>query len=234
MTVETARPEAGSRRAALARILPFALYILFLAVGSTLAGLLGVDVRWLYAVQISVVVAALALFWCDYGELHRAPADGALAGPGGWLLALGIGVAVWALWIWLDFSPFAFTPGEGYRPLDAAGALIVPMVVVRIFGAAVVVPVMEELFWRSFIMRWLDSPAFLAVAARSVTLRSLLFSSLAFGFEHGQWAAGIVAGLAYGWLYRASGRLWLSIFAHGVTNLLLGLWVIRTAQWSFW
>jgi CAAX prenyl protease-like protein len=62
----------------------------------------------------------------------------------------------------------------------------------------------------------------------------MLFCSIAFGFEHGQWAAGIVAGLAYGQLYRASGRLWLPIVSHALTNLLLGLWVVHTAQWQFW
>jgi CAAX prenyl protease-like protein len=224
------------RRAALARILPFALYIVFLMVGAPLAGVLGIDVRWMYALQIGCVIAALAFFSRDYTEL-RSGADAAvpaLSGATGWLVALVLGVAVWALWIWLDFPPFAFAPGDGYKPLDEAGALIMTLVVIRIFGAAVVVPVMEELFWRGFLMRWLDDPNFLAVAARSVTLRSALISSVVFGFEHGQWAAGIVAGLAYGWLYRASGRLWLAIVAHGVTNLLLGLWVVHTGQWQFW
>ena len=224
------------RRAALARILPFALYIVFLMIGAPFADVLGIDVRWMYAIQISCVIIALAVFSRDYSEL-RPDASAAplpLSGVTGWLVALVIGVAVWALWIWLDFSPFAFTPGQGYKPLDGSGALIMALVVIRIFGAAVVVPIMEELFWRSFIMRWLDGPNFLAVAARSVTLRSVLFSSIAFGFEHGQWAAGIIAGLAYGGLYRVSGRLWLAIVAHGVTNLLLGLWVIQTGQWQFW
>lgn len=236
MTSDSPRLDASPRSAALARIVPFALYIVFLAVGGTLAGWLGMDARWMYALQIASVIAALLYFRRHYIELLavRDAAAPPLSGASGWLVALGLGVAVWALWIWLDFSPFAFEPGKGYAPLDEGGALIMALVVVRIFGAAVVVPVMEELFWRSFIMRWLDSPNFLAVAARSVTLRSLLFSSIAFGFEHGQWAAGIVAGLAYGWLYRASGRLWLPIVSHGLTNLLLGLWVVYTAQWQFW
>jgi CAAX prenyl protease-like protein len=224
------------RRAALARILPFALYILFLIIAAPLAGALGVDPRWMYALQIACVMAALAVFGRDYIELRSdAPAvPSPLSGVSAWLVSVLLGVAVWALWIWLDFPPFAFKPGEGYKPLDEAGALIVTLVVIRIFGAAVVVPIMEELFWRSFIMRWLDSPNFLIVAAQSVTLRSVLFSSIAFGFEHGQWAAGIVAGLVYGGLYRATGRLWLPIVSHGVTNLLLGLWVIHSGQWQFW
>lgn len=218
----------------IARILPFALYIVFLVIAEPLADLIGADVRWMYAVQIACVVAALIWFWRDYEELRESPPAGPLAGTAGLAVALVLGAAVWALWIWLDFSPFAFKPGDGYRPLDDAGHLILPMVVVRIFGAAAVVPIMEELFWRSFVMRWIDNPDFRSVAARSVTLRALLFSSVAFGFEHGQWAAGIVAGLAYGWLYRASGRLWLPTLSHALTNLLLGLWVVRTAQWQFW
>lgn len=224
------------RRAALARILPFALYILFLIIAAPLADVLGVDPRWMYALQITCVIAALAVFSREYIELRPAApaAQPPLSGVSAWLAAVALGIAVWALWIWLDFPPFAFKPGDGYKPLDDAGALIMTLVVIRIFGAAVVVPIMEELFWRSFIMRWLDNPGFLAVAARSVTLRSLLFSSIAFGFEHGQWAAGIVAGLVYGWLYRASGRLWLPIVSHGLTNLLLGLWVVNTGQWQFW
>ncbi|MBP6096844.1 MAG: CAAX prenyl protease-related protein [Methyloversatilis sp.] len=236
MTTPTHAIESGARRAALARILPFGLYVAFLALGGTLAATVAMDARWMYALQISAVVSALLYFRRDYVELtHPAdPAPGPLAGMKGWIIALLLGAVVWALWIWLDFPPFAFAPGKGYTPLDDSGRLIIAMVAVRILGAAVVVPVMEELFWRAFIMRWLDNPGFLAVAARSVTLRSLLFSSIAFGFEHGQWAAGIVAGLVYGWLYRASGRLWLPIVSHGLTNLLLGLWVVNTGQWQFW
>lgn len=236
MIAQTFMTVIRPKRAALARLLPFLLYIAFLVVGAPLAHVLGVDPRWMYALQTLCVVVALFCFSAEYVELRRAgvAADAPLAGASGWLVAIAAGFAVWAIWIWLDFSPFAFAPGKGYEPLDAAGALILPMVIVRIFGAAIVVPVMEELFWRSLVMRWLDEANFLSLAARSVTLRSLLFSSLAFGFEHGQWAAGIVAGLAYGGLYRASGRLWLPIVAHGLTNLLLGLWVVHTGQWHFW
>ncbi|WP_018411030.1 CAAX prenyl protease-related protein [Methyloversatilis thermotolerans] len=221
-------------RAVLARALPFAIYILFLAIGAPLADLLGTDARWMYAVQIACVVIALIVFRRDYVELREVAPDGPLHGTAGIVVALLLGAAVWALWIWLDFPPFAFGPGAGYRPLDEAGMLILPMVVVRIFGAAVVVPVMEELFWRSFIQRWLDKPDFLSVAARSVTLRSVLIASVVFGFEHGQWAAGIVAGLAYGGLYRLTGRLWLAILSHALTNFMLGMWVVHSGQWQFW
>jgi uncharacterized protein len=67
-----------------------------------------------------------------------------------------------------------------------------------------------------------------------IGLRAILISSVLFGFEHSLWLAGIVAGLAYAWLYRASGSLWPPIIAHAVTNLVLGLWVLNTGNWQFW
>ena len=121
-----------------------------------------------------------------------------------------------------------------FVPLNADGSLDWPLIVVRILGAAAVVPVMEELFWRSFVQRWIDRQDFLALAATEVSLPALLFASLLFGLEHGQWLAGAIAGLAYGYLYRRSGSLWPPIVAHGLTNLLLGLWVVSTGQWQFW
>ena len=104
----------------------------------------------------------------------------------------------------------------------------------RISGAALIVPPMEELFWRSLVMRWVDQRDFLACPAASVTLRALVFSSVAFGVEHPLWFAGVLAGLVYGGLYRMSGSLWVAIVAHAVTNLALGIWVVGGAHWDFW
>jgi CAAX prenyl protease-like protein len=64
--------------------------------------------------------------------------------------------------------------------------------------------------------------------------RAVLFSALLFGVEHDLWLAGIIAGLAYGWLYVRTGNLWSPILAHGVTNLLLGLWILATGEWRLW
>ena len=232
----TAATGLQSWRPVLARCLPFACYLVFLALASSLAPLLPTllptfDLRWLYAVQISAVIAALAFYRREYVELFAA----APARIADWGLALLLGVGVFVLWINLDSGWVRLgTATAGFVPLREGGGLDWPLIVVRIFGAAVVVPVMEELFWRSFIQRWIDRQDFLALAPAAVSLRALLFTSLVFGFEHGQWLAGIIAGLAYGWLYRRSGSLWPPIIAHGLTNLLLGLWVVHSGQWQFW
>jgi len=97
-----------------------------------------------------------------------------------------------------------------------------------------VIPVMEELFWRSFLLRWFDQSDFMRLLPRAVSGRALLYCAIPFGLEHNFWFAGILAGLAYGWLYRHTGNLWAPILAHSLTNLLLGIWVVNTGNWQLW
>ncbi|MFY8118525.1 MAG: CAAX prenyl protease-related protein, partial [Roseateles sp.] len=96
------------------------------------------------------------------------------------------------------------------------------------------VPVMEELFWRSFLMRWIAHPQFERVDPRQAGLRAIVLSTFVFMLAHTLWLAAIVAGLAYAWLYVRSGKLWTAVIAHAVTNGALGLWVIKTGRWEFW
>lgn len=229
MSLAAARDGRGEM---LARVLPFALYIAALAIAPALREALpaGWDGRWLYALQIVAVMLALAFFARAYDEL-RPPALGGRAA----LEAIGIGVAVFALWIVLD-SPWATLgePGPGFDPRGTGGEIDWRLAALRLFGAAAVVPIMEELFWRSFILRWIDQPDFLRQSPAAASLRALAISAVLFGVEHHQWLAGILAGLAYGGLYMRSGTLWSPILSHAVTNLLLGLWVVTTGAWHFW
>ena len=213
-------------RPAAARIVPFAVYILFLVAESALAGM--VDTRWLYATQVAVVAGLLAYFWPVYDELRRP----GRSRPLDWLLGIAVGAVVFVLWINLDFPWGRFGEGRGIAP-DLTGGAAVAGFAVRVLGVVVLVPLMEELFWRSFLMRWLDKPEFLAVTPTAVSWRALGLSSLVFGLEHHLWLAGIVAGLAFGWLYRRSGNLWVVILAHAITNALLELWVVYTGNWHF-
>lgn len=214
---------------AVARVLPFGLYIAFLA----LNGLIpegSLDTRWLYPVRVGLVALALAFFWRHYDELH-----GKFSMPGGfWALGTMTGLVVFVLWVNLT-SPWMLMGGQGkgFDPRDGDHVNVV-LAVCRIAGAALVVPVMEELFWRSFVMRWIDNPKFREILPTAISLKALLLSSVVFGLEHNEWFAGILAGLAYGWLYRVTGNLWVPIVSHALTNGLLGMWVLYTASWQFW
>lgn len=219
----------AARSPAIARAVPFAIYIGFLMAWPLLAPLLP-DERWLYVIQVSAVAAGLLWFWRHYSELVGVAA----IAPRAWALAVLTGILVFVLWINADLPWLSLGQQRAFNPGDEAGGLDWPLLLARLLGAAIVVPIMEELFWRSFILRWIDHTDFLRCAPASVSLKALLVSSVLFGVEHQLWFAGVVAGFAYGWLYQRTGNLWLPIAAHACTNLLLGLWVVGTGNWQFW
>ena len=217
-------------RAAWARILPFLTYMLFIGLAELLGrfGWSAADLRWLYGVKVGAVVLVLAIFWREYSELKtfRLPAAGVL-------LALAAGVLVLVLWLSLGAGWMTIGTAAGFDP-TVAGRIDWPLVAVRIAGAALVVPVMEELFWRSFLLRWLDNGDFETVDPSQATIKSAVITSVLFGFEHNLWLAGIVAGIAFSALYMRHRTIWSPILAHAVTNGLLGVWVVTTSSWSYW
>lgn len=216
---------------ALARIVPFALYLSFILIADVLArlGYSAGQLRWLYAAKISAVLIALLLYRRHYSELAWRGLSAA-----GAAVAVAVGLLVFALWIRLDAGWMQFGSSAGFDPRGADGAINWGLVALRIAGAALVVPVMEELFWRSFLLRWLQTPGFLTVEPARVGLRALAIGAVLFGLEHNLWLAGIVAGLAYSLLYMRSGNLWTAILAHGVTNGVLGGWIVVTGNWHYW
>ena len=217
------------------RILPFALFMIFVAAGSLVPPPLPVpseewDPRWIYAVRAIVAGIALVLLWPRFVELR----DWRLSWCEG-LLAVGAGVGVFAVWIVLDVGWFAFDLGNGFDPRRyGSDAIDWPITFFRLLGLAVVVPLAEELFWRSFLLRWLEKQDFVSVRPAVVGLRALLITSVLFAMEHNQWLAGFIAGMVYGWLYMRTGRLWVSILAHAATNGLLGAYILIMRDWRFW
>ncbi|WP_374357589.1 CAAX prenyl protease-related protein [Pseudoduganella danionis] len=217
------------KRATLARTLPFLAYIAFIFIADMLSrlGVGEASLRYLYPVKIGVVLLLLMFYWRDYDELRVKI---------GWRLqplVWGVGLLVFVLWISLDAGWMLLGQSSGYDP-HVDGQLHWPLVLIRLAGAALVVPIMEELFWRSFLMRWLVAEDFRSVAPDRLSLRSFVITVILFGVEHNLWLAGMVAGLAYALLYWRTSNLWTSIIAHGVTNGVLGIWVIYTSSWTYW
>ncbi|MBA4110443.1 MAG: CAAX prenyl protease-related protein [Leptothrix sp. (in: Bacteria)] len=220
-------------RSVMARVVPFVLFMVMLALRGQVPadGSWGIDPRWVYGLCVLVVSGSLAFFWRDYQELAR----GSLPAAKELVLAVVVGVVVFALWVNLA-QPWMML-GEAtasFRPVDSEGRIEWGLVAVRWIGAALMVPIMEELFWRSFLMRWVDNPDFEKVDPRAVTLKAVALSTLVFMLAHTQWLAAILAGLAYAWLYKRTGSLWSPILAHAVTNGVLGVWVVLYGNWQFW
>lgn len=217
------------------RVFPFAVYMLFILlhdlVGKTLPpGPLATHlIAVTYPVRILCVVAALVWLWGSYDELR-----GDRFKPGNLLLSIGVGALVFVLWIHMDWDFAVMGDREAYDPRTLPGGWFYPFVAVRLFGAAMVVPVFEEIFWRSFILRYIVNPDFTSVKTGTFTWPSFLISAILFGTEHNLWLAGVATGLIYNLLLYKTRSLWLCIIAHGVTNLLLGIYVMTTGHWEFW
>jgi uncharacterized protein len=230
----------GMRHGAWVRVAPFVAFMAVLALRGAVpepgqgAGA-GFDTRWLYALQVLLPAAMLAFWWRHYGELARQTLPTLREAA----VAVAVGLLVFVLWIhldapWMQLSMGAVSSTPGFVPLNAAGQLDWPLIVTRSLGAALLVPVMEELFWRSFLMRWVQSPVFEAVSPAAVGMRAVIVSTFVFVLAHTLWLAAAIAGLIYALLYMRCGKLWCAVLAHAVTNGALALWVVKTGQWQFW
>lgn len=218
-------------RPALSRILPFAIFIVLLAAEPWLEPFVApwLDPRWLYGIRAGVTALALVALLPRFREILGQRSVGGTP----WIVAVVVGVGVFGLWILLDFPPFVLGRGDGFDP-RVGGRIHPGLAASRLAGAALVVPVMEELFWRSFLMRWIHRSRFLDVDPRQVGWKALVVTSVLFATEHRLWLAGLLAGLAYGELYRRTEDLRVVILSHAVTNGVLGFWVLATGSWSFW
>ncbi len=152
--------------------------------------------------------------------------------------ALVVGIAVFAAWVGLDgFYPHFGAPGTPWNPLRHFGEASVAgwfFILVRTVGSACVVPPLEEVFYRSFVYRFVASSDFQKVPLSHFSWTALLVTSALFGFAHHQWLAGILCGLAYQWLVIRKGRLGDAMTAHAITNFLLAAWIVWKGDWKFW
>jgi CAAX prenyl protease-like protein len=151
------------------------------------------------------------------------------------VLAVGVGLAVFAAWITFDHGwAVVGEAGRGFVPLRGDGRIDWTLAGPRLLALVLVVPVMEELFWRSFLLRWIDRRNFLSADPRSASPAAFAISSVLFASEHSLWFAGLIAGLMYTWVYTRTGNLWVPIVSHAITNGTLGLWILATGSWHYW
>jgi hypothetical protein len=108
------------------------------------------------------------------------------------------------------------------------------LMVVHVLGMTLIVPPLEEVFYRSFLYRYVTRHDFLSVPLNQFSLRSFLVTVLIFGISHDEWLAGILCGAAFQWLVLRKNRLGDAMTAHAITNFLLGIWVVTRGAWHFW
>jgi CAAX prenyl protease-like protein len=110
-----------------------------------------------------------------------------------------------------------------------------PVLTLRMVRAVVIVPIIEELFWRAWMMRWIIEQDFRSVPMGTYTLQSFWIVAVLFASEHGPyWDVGLIAGVVYNWWLVRTKNLGDTILAHALTNFLLGAYVIGTGKWEYW
>jgi len=173
-----------------------------------------------YPLKTLIVAGLLWVFHNRYEELK----------PSFSLLDIAVGLVAIAFWILLD--PYYPKMGTKSDIFNATGHWI--FIVSRVAGAALVVPLMEELFWRGFMIRWLVEEDFKKVPLGLFTLPSFLITTVLFGIEHREWLAGLVCGALYNWLYYRRKSLFACVVAHATSNAALAAWVLARGDWKFW
>ncbi|MEK7782102.1 MAG: CAAX prenyl protease-related protein [Verrucomicrobiota bacterium] len=158
--------------------------------------------------------------------------------------AIVVGIVVFFAWVGLDpFYPkntllMKDTPESIWNPFARYGDASViawTLIVIRIFGMTVLVPPIEEAFYRSLVYRYIVKYDFTKVALNHVDGVALVLCALLFGFMHFQWLPGIMCGMAYQWLVFRRGHLGDAMTAHAITNFLLGVYVVWKGgeAWKF-
>jgi len=164
-----------------------------------------------YLFKTLVVGAILAIFWPVVRREMQWTFDG---------LAIAAGIGVFLIWIALE-GLYPQIGHSSFDPYTVAGQSYETIFIgIRLFGAVMVVPLMEEIFWRSFVMRFLVASQFKSVSLGQFTWYSFVITAIAFGFEHHRWLPGIMAGIIYAALLYRKRNLFSPILAHAVTNLL--------------
>jgi CAAX prenyl protease-like protein len=160
-----------------------------------------------------------------------------LRGPARPIFTVLVGLLVLALWIapqqWLGVERRV----DGFDPgFFGEGAAWWANVIVRFVRLTIVVPLVEEIFWRGFLLRYVIDEDFTKVPFGKFTWLSFGVVTLGFTFEHSQadWPAAALAGVLFNLVAYRTRSLMSCVVAHAVTNFALGLYVLQTRQWGFW
>jgi len=169
-----------------------------------------------YLAKTIATLIALGYFWNDYKEI-KLKFDAS---------AIAIGILVFAVWV-------------GLEPLYNAGEItfvpIIQNIIIRFFGSIFVASAIEELFTRSFLMRFFIDPGkWEKIPIGKYAFLSFLITVLFFGFSHNRWIAGLAVGIILNlYLYKRK-DIFSCIQAHAWANLILAVYVTATSSWFFW
>jgi hypothetical protein len=224
------------------RVAPFVIFVLL----TSLQGYLGAaSAYWVYLAK-TLVGAWLILEMRPFVPEMRWAFSWEAVVVGIGIFALWIGISgdwttqdtLWnTLWVKLGLSHPAKPVPSIWDPLVQWGdysAIVWFLMAVHVLGMTLVVPPLEEVFYRSFVYRYVAAQNFLAVPLNRFLPLPFFATAAVFGICHNEWLAAILCGVAYQWLVLRKNRLGDAMTAHAITNFLLGAWVVWQHAWNFW
>jgi len=148
-----------------------------------------------------------------------------------------VGAVVFVAWVGLDRVLHYPRIGEraAFDPSSLRGTVWWPVFLsVRLWGLIAMVPVMEEIFWRSFLLRYLTNYDFRKIPVGTFSAFALGIMVVASAVSHPEWLAAVIASVAYALWLRQTRNLFAAIVAHATTNAALGVYVLVTGEWHYW
>lgn len=185
---------------------------------------------WVYFAKVVVVVAALIWAKPTWKDLKFEPK---------WIpVAVAVGLLLFAAWVGIEsylsyphlgertgYNPWEKIPDEGMR---------MAFIGVRFFGLVLLVPLMEELFWRSFMLRFATQTDFRSLAIGTFSLAGAAITCGLFALAHPEWIPAFLFAAALAALVRYTKSIFACFVAHLVTNLSLGIYVLTERAWALW
>jgi CAAX prenyl protease-like protein len=219
-----------SRSATVAYVAPFATFIGVMALEHALLP----NSQILYPLRFVIVLAVILLVSRSVIRLR----------PKNPLASVVIGVVVFLIWVapdqlfgyrhfWLFDNAIT---GSASTSIPADMHSSIWFLALRTLGSVALVPILEELFWRGWLMRWLiDSQDFLKVPLGTYRASAFWIVAVLFASEHGvYWEVGLLAGIIYNWWIIRTKNLADCILAHAITNGILAVYVLSSGQWQYW
>lgn len=212
-------------------VAPFAAFMVLLA----LAPRIPLDPPVAAAVRAAILIAVLWVF--SRGVIDwRAPH---------WRTSILLGVGVFVLWVtpdllfpqwrghWL-FSNGLTVRAEGVLPPEGRHDPL--LLGLRTLRAVILVPIIEELFWRGWLPRWIDSmDDFRKIPLGRYSRLAFWVTAVLFAVEHGSmWDVGLAAGVIYNWWMQRTRNLGDLMLTHAVTNACLSAYVLVEGKWQYW
>ena len=216
-------------------VVPFALYLALTAA----AAQMGSSYAIAYCAVVCIVAAAT---WFLLRGRQILQPHGRLVAP----IAVGvIGIVLWIVLSNLNIEQAIANDWPAWLQPQARAALnpfiefTSPaaawcFVAVRLVGLCVLVPIAEELFWRGFLMRWIDNPDWEDAPLGVFHVRSFIAVTLLFTVAHPEWIAAAVYCVLLNGLVYWKKDLWSCVVAHAISNLLLAVYILTTASWELW